>query len=187
MALIHVPYLQLCVLCLSHVFLCLILQAIKHRFSATFVSNDALIAAVTLPKFKVRWLKDEARRDAAKRLLVSKCQARIPEDQQTTPEKTSGHPSHDFFMFEEEPQASYNVEAEVMEYLRSPKADIESLTEFPRIQSISKELNTPTPSSAPVERLFSQGGMVLTPRRNRLSDSKFESMVLLRYNHFFCR
>lgn len=173
---------------MSHA-LCFISQAIKHRFSATFVSNDALIAAVTLPKFKVRWIRDEARREAARRLLVSECRAQIPQDQQTIQDQTPVRSSHDFFVFEEEPQACtlYTVEAEVTEYLRSPKTDMESLAEFPRIQNVSKMYNTPTPSSAPVERLFSQGGIVLTPRRNRLSDKKFESILLMRYNHFFSK
>lgn len=72
-----------------------------------------------------------------------------------------------------------------MEYLKSPKADMEVLKQFPRIKDISRKYNTPTPSSAPVERLFSQGGIVLTLRRNRLSDRKFESILLMRYNHCF--
>jgi len=37
--------------------------------------------------------------------------------------------------------------------------------------------HTSVPSSAPVERLFSQAGLILTPRRNELSDESFETLL----------
>ena len=145
------------------------------------------MAAATMPKFKVRWIKDEMRRDAVKSLLISECRARIPNEPQIGPavqSPTSATSSHtDFFDFEEE--FSYAAETEAMEYLQMPGSNWEVLSRFPRIKDIAKQYNTPIPSSAPVERLFSLGSIVLTPRRNRLSDKRFERLLLMRYNRYF--
>ena len=58
---------------------------------------------------------------------------------------------------------------------------MDTLNSFPLIKYVSLKYNAATPSSAPVERLFSLGKLVFTPKRNRLSDQKFEKLLLLRW------
>jgi len=57
-----------------------------------------------------------------------------------------------------------------------------SLKIFSSVAHVFARYNTPIPSSAPVERLFSSAGLIVTPRRNRLTDSNFEKLLMLKLN-----
>ena len=62
------------------------------------------------------------------------------------------------------------------------KSEIKSFTIF---LDMSFKYNTVLSYSAPVERLFSTGEIILTPTRNRLSDDNFETQCFLnKYNDF---
>ena len=95
-------------------------------------------------------------------------------------------PDDDFFIFVTDTFKQTDETAEVDMYLSDTSRDIESLLKFPCILKLFKRYNTSLPSSAPVERLFSLAGQILTPRRNRLTDSHFQRQLLLRANKAFC-
>ncbi|KZS05661.1 Uncharacterized protein APZ42_031085 [Daphnia magna] len=65
-------------------------------------------------------------------------------------------------------------------FLRVPETSIEMLDRYPATKNLFIKYNTAIPSSAPVERLFSQAALVLTVRRNRLSDVLLEMLILLK-------
>lgn len=100
-------------------------------------------------------LRDESRRE----LLTA------AEDPASVSATSASHDEMDIFAFETEPEDSYSAEKEVMDYLRSGGYEIETLNQFSNVKNIY--MNTPTPSTAPVEWLFSLGGLVFTPGRNR--------------------
>ncbi|ROI15913.1 Zinc finger BED domain-containing protein 4 [Anabarilius grahami] len=162
-----------------------ILQAIKIRFDAVLDSREELLAAATCPKFKLRWLRDERRREHLKELLTTECRKAAPAADNANVSQLAASPAEiDFFDFENQSPESFSAKNEVTDYLRSGY-ELEILNQFPNLKKMYMKYNTPTPSSAPVERLFSLGGLVLSPKRNRLCDRRFEKLLLMRYNHCF--
>ena len=71
---------------------------------------------------------------------------------------------------------------EALQFLSDPSHELDQLKRYPTVAKAFVKFNTTVPSSAPVERLFSQAGLILTPRRNRLSDEFFETLLLLKKN-----
>ena len=55
---------------------------------------------------------------------------------------------------------------------------LQSLANYPTAKQIFVQYNTTLSSSAPVEMLFSFGGLVLTQKRCRLTNAHFEKLVL---------
>lgn len=68
---------------LHHVF-----QAIKTRTARVFEDKEALLAAATLPKFNLRWLRDQERKDLVKASLVAECRKYVPEQDEQHPGET---------------------------------------------------------------------------------------------------
>ncbi|KAL1250667.1 hypothetical protein QQF64_018463 [Cirrhinus molitorella] len=147
--------------------------------------TPSLLAAVTLPKFKLRWLRDETRKDTIKMTLAAQRRALTIELPQKEPLQSPESKDHENDFPEEDNQhdKQATMDMEICEYLKS--ADMGNLHNFPRILKIYLKANTATPSSAPAERLFSIGSLILTPKRNRLTDQHFERLLLLRYNRYF--
>ncbi|KAL4083494.1 hypothetical protein QTP88_028810 [Uroleucon formosanum] len=64
--------------------------------------------------------------------------------------------------------STYEVTVQALSYLDSKNKDLDMFNTFPVVKKVFFKYNTTLPSSAPVERLFSSGSQILTPRRNRL-------------------
>ena len=167
-------------------------NAIKHRFQRKFEHDDSILAAVVLPKFKLKWVESQRKKDECKQMLLQAMQKYADDAAMATPEsqEESQKPSNkkdDFYEFKSDDESSSQnscIEVEANEYLCNAKR-IECLHKYPTIKKLFRMYNTVLPSSAPVERLFSLGDAVLSPKRNRLTDERFEKLLLMRYNKDF--
>uniref|UniRef100_A0A8D0A2Q6 HAT C-terminal dimerisation domain-containing protein n=1 Tax=Sander lucioperca TaxID=283035 RepID=A0A8D0A2Q6_SANLU len=141
-------------------------EAIKTRFADVLGNEEAILAAVTLPKFKLRWLRSQELKDKAKGSLLAECRKIVLKEPQTPPlqQKTRW-------------QTILNLQHK----------NFNSLCGFSLIKKISLRYNAATPSSAPVERLFSLGKLVFSPRGTDCQTKDSKKLLLLRYNHWFSR
>ena len=81
------------------------------------------------------------------------------------------------------PENSNKTSIEVLQFLDDPTTSMDTLHKYPSVKRVFVKYDTTIPSSAPVERLFSFGSIILHGRRGSLTDKNFEKLVLLRANN----
>lgn len=77
------------------------------------------------------------------------------------------------------------IDKECINYLSDTDTSLGILKNYTTVFRVFQKYNTTMPSSAAVERLFSSAGQIETPRRNCLSDSLFQKLLLLKANASF--
>ncbi|KYN01672.1 hypothetical protein ALC62_07501 [Cyphomyrmex costatus] len=147
-----------------------------------------ILATVSHPKFKLRWLNSsDDEYNLVKILFLCECKKLYQREVGTNEKKNSSTSSDNenfFYNFIKNSNNSKEkqnvVEMECLNYFEDKSKTIDSLLNYNVIQKVFRQYNTILPSSAPVERLFSAGGQILTPRRNPLSNSMFETLLILK-------
>lgn len=179
------------------------MSSIENRFDHFFnisskIAGRAAIASLAHPLFKKRWLPciDEVHRERILQLFTSALMEKIPGEpacQQATQKQGEGESSQRYLNFfdignNEElfsgDQVEIKAQMQIFYYFCDRFDELHSLDEYPAIKKVFFLSNTPLPSSAPVERLFSFASMTNAPQSNRLSDKNFELKVILNANLF---
>jgi hypothetical protein len=163
-----------------------LIAAINKRFGHLFDDSEFLLASVSHPKFKTSWIDDPELKLRCSMLLLNAVQMASDECsaapvQSTSTVSTTDADSSDFFN-------DLNVEQTDqphLKYLQDSSREIDMLNKHPAVKPVFLRFNSTIPSSAPVERLFSTGAIILSKRRNRLSDKTFETLLLLKINQDF--
>ncbi|XP_071573305.1 uncharacterized protein [Temnothorax nylanderi] len=160
-----------------------LLKGIEARFDNLLQREDLILDSIVHPQFRLRWMDSEEKKLRGKALLLDAMQQLDEHASGSSQSETSASVSEDsFFNFKESAPASVSMSSQMDMYLADPSREMSSLKSYPIVKKIFLNTNTALPSSAPVERLFSLGGQVMTARRNRLTDEHFEMLLLLRAN-----
>src|ERR1700761_5422277 len=131
---------------------------------------------MTMLQFRTRWIESEVMKVNCRNVLLQElhkfgetCEIAIMPTQE----------ENGFFSISS-PSSQTVAAAEVEGYMTNTVCDLDVLNAYLLVRKVFLQYNTVLPSSAPVERLFSMGGYILTPHHTRLSDTNFEMLVLLR-------
>lgn len=172
----------------------LMLKLIDNRFSKTLDFNlsnkDFILSAVSLPKFKLNFIKNNGDKTFARNMLLDEC--KILADERNAMDEnvdTDENVQNDDFLISYAQNQNNRrlsidnqIEVEVSQFLLDGRIENTIMNEYKYIKSVFIKYNTTLSSSAPVERVFSQTSLIFTPRRNRLSADSFEKIVFLKHN-----
>ena len=165
----------------------------KDFFEIEGNGKFAAVAAVLQPQFKVRWVRylSIAAQERVKQATMEAAKEASTRQPRSNDEKPS-RVEHDDYDFGEDVEiaASENfsleeskTELEMRTFMSEPCCqEMSAINKFPEIKDLFLQYNTPLPSSAPVERLFSYATMMNLPRYNRLTDANFEKRTISKCN-----
>jgi hypothetical protein len=175
-------------------FVTVLLKGIQKRFPMLELQDSesrvAVLAAVSNPMYKLRWVPPANRNDI-ERMFLDHVRFNMQDSNNTTATASAGNHSDEtsvvdeFHMFQTTDELQpIEIDAEGVNYLADTSKELSMLQSYPKVRKLFFEMNTTLPSSAAVERLFSAGGLIHVPRRNKLSDGMFEKLLLLKSNEF---
>lgn len=125
-------------------------SSVKRRFDHVFDTKDAIIAALTVPKFKVKWVDSQEKKDAYKQMMMEELRTLESditiEENSRSDESGNQQKKTDFYKFDtdDEPEED-NLESEVADYFKNTKS-LDCLDKYPKIRQLFLRYNVMIPS-----------------------------------------
>lgn len=144
----------------------LIKANVEKRFENFLTDSFLLSTTVSHTFFKTIWLTHNDKKDKALSFFKKSCleifeQSNLPESE-VSDSNMSDDANNYFNWSENKSKVDLSLEQEITRYLsKSPTKNLNILNEMPTVKKVFLKFNTPLPSSAAVERIFSIGGTVL--------------------------
>ena len=156
-----------------------VISSMETRFNDYFTKEKLIIAAISAPQFKAKWIANPVNKAHAVDLLKREVEKLTgPATQPQLVEDQSAH--SDLYDFEENDTQG----SEVDEFLscKNRTLTIFNNDSFPNVKRVFMKFNAPEASSARSERLFSGGKLIFETKRTSLGDANFEKLLLLSVN-----
>ena len=170
---------------------------VKQRFLAKFEDLDLLLASAFHPQFKLHWIKwlcdigiveqieNLQKRIKVKMILLVDSELKRSKSDDSSDGGAESRCSNMESFFEplcrksENKRTGYNI---VQRFLDENTSSAVTAVAFfsVELKNLFILYNTPIPSSASVERLFSIGKDILKPKQTGLSDEHFEMLAYLK-------
>ena len=143
---------------------------------STEKSKTAVLAACSHPRFKLDWLEefDDDKISSIKENFLNELLVMHKSELTNPVEKRM------YIDVKEMLKLEMNL------YFDERSTSFDVLNKFNYIKGIFLKFNTHLCSSAAVERVFSIGGGIFTPRRCSLTDGMFEALITLKSNKKYC-
>uniref|UniRef100_T1IH67 HAT C-terminal dimerisation domain-containing protein n=1 Tax=Strigamia maritima TaxID=126957 RepID=T1IH67_STRMM len=141
---------------------------LEKRFGSCYDDRELIIATVTIPQFKLFWIDSEEEIDRAKCLLRSEIKRVNNTGSSVAQPHEEKNNDNSFFLFKQNTNVLLPASTELDQYLSDSGTNLCIVQKYPSLKKIFLRYNTAITSSAPVERLFSSGKIILSSLRNKL-------------------
>ena len=155
-----------------------LIDGMRKRFEAQLNDDNIMLASA----FKLNWVADCQKKQDLRSKMIDILNNTMTSfrSNQSAGELSDANDDDDFFR-ELDSHIEQTDNAKLVATFLQEKPGPVSLSTIPQVmQPHFIAFNTPIPSSAAVERLFSLGKDVLRPKRSRLTDEHFEMLVFLK-------